>query len=199
MANGYTAALYENEDVEFRDFALKCAQTFGPMRGLRDTSGASIPESFDVPEYYSARVEKAEKELVAARNLSLEDAARQAEDVYDERIEHARAGIERAEHIRRNYEDMLAQVEAWVPPTEEHQGLKDFMKEQLVAAIKADTDTSYYTNVLENSSIESAEEYRDMSIKIAEDNVVTYKRILEEQIELAKFQNSWVSGLLGSL
>lgn len=199
MPTGYTAAIYEEKDVEFRDFALKCARAFGPLWGLRDTPNAAIPESFDVPDYYLARVEKAEKELVAARNLSLEDAARQAKDLYDERIEHARAGIERAERIRRNYEDMLAQVEAWVPPTEEHQELKNFMKEQLVDSIKADTDTSYYTKVLENSSIESAEEYKDMSIKIAEDSVVTYKRVLEEQIELAKFQNSWVSGLLDSL
>jgi len=47
--------------------------------------------------------------------------------------------------MRERYEAMLAQVKAWTPPTSEHQGLKDFMVEQLEESIDFDCGTDYLT------------------------------------------------------
>ena len=38
----------------------------------------------------------------------------------------------------RRYGSMLLQVEAWTPPTEDHEGLKKFMADQLTESIKFD-------------------------------------------------------------
>ena len=44
MPTGYTADIYEGNDVSFRDFALKCARAFGACIEQRDDDANDKPK-----------------------------------------------------------------------------------------------------------------------------------------------------------
>ena len=76
--------------------------------------------------------------------MSPEDAQKEADKEYAEAVERTKKTIEEYNHLRELYEAMLRKVRAWQPPTSDHQGLKDFMIEQITGSIDFDCDTKYW-------------------------------------------------------
>jgi hypothetical protein len=91
---------------------------------------------------------------------------------------------------------MLAQVEAWEPPTEDHVGLKDFMKEQLTSSI--DFDTGYDQEQYRPKRL-TGEEFRAQRIAgIARSMSFTTEHLFGEE-DRAGERTAWVQDLQQSI
>lgn len=139
MPTGYTSELHDGEQT-FTDFVLTCARGMGALITMRDEPmDAPIPDEFTPSmRYYLDSKASAEARLEALRAMTPEDIFRANQnDRAAVLAERAKEAVKRHD-MRKRYEAMVAQVEAWEPPTEDHVGLKKFMLEQLHESIRFD-------------------------------------------------------------
>jgi hypothetical protein len=135
MANVYTYPVREGTVTELRDFVWQSARAFGPLISMRDApADAPIPFAFPLDTaYHDQCLAKAEADLAefealdpAGRRAAYEAAkAAEAEPDYGEEAPGP------VDVVRERYEAMIAKVEAWVPPSPDHQELKAWMLRRL--------------------------------------------------------------------
>lgn len=196
MPTGYTADVATGKIDNFADFAWICARNFGACVTLRDDKvEPTRPEKFEPSDFYIKEVAKARGRL--GELLSMSDAEkRAARDATQAKVEEERGRInaERTEQ-RARYEYMLAEVEAWEPPTEDHQGMKDFMATQLRESIDFDCgDVSRFM-----PDLPEAEKWFTNEVVEASRNVGRYAEEYAKEVARVASRNAWIEALATSL
>lgn len=194
MATGYTYPVKEGEVDDFAEFTMQCARAFGALIMLRDAPGAPVPDEVKPDNEYNERTLATYRARIveidgwtpaqaeAARDAAHDDAVnRRAEMAAQARIETER------------YEAMLAKVEAWTPPTSEHNGLKVFMTEQLTDSIRFDGFELPAPDLL--SVAEYVARERSQAVRMAG----IYETHVAEEIERATARTAWIRALRASL
>lgn len=137
MTTAYTDILINNPNTTFTAFALRCARAFGACVELHDVSlDAPPPDEVKPDTWLQERLEEAETELAAWEAMSLSDAESVCTREYRESCAHREEWRRRVERENATIYAMLAKVETWNPPSEEHRELKKFMMEQLRMSIR---------------------------------------------------------------
>lgn len=142
MPSGYTSDLYEGKDVTFAEFVLTCARAMGASILLRDESLDVLPTEENVgysTEYHHKRLEEAKDFLALLEGMDETQANSEALQDYADALERYEDYEIKRKAIKERYESMLEHVSAWTPPTTEHEGLKEFMIQQLTESIDFDT------------------------------------------------------------
>ena len=195
MPTGYTAKLVD-EGQEFPDFVMTCARAFGALIELRDEPlDAEIPESFEPSSYNDRRIEEAQQALAEATTLSDADIELLADADHRRAVARYTEVVARAVTVGARVRAMIAQVEAWTPPTDEHQGLRDFMLQQLNETLKFDASTSYLNEPVKLS----VEEYRAAAIARANRDITYHREQAAAEAERAAARTEWVKVLRESL
>ena len=146
MPTGYTDVVADGSVTEFYEFIMRCARAFGALINMREESmNATIPDHFEPDiSYYDRELEKAASRLSELRMMSLPAVREAAQQAYATEVTRYENRIDREGLKRSRYEAMLAHVEAWQPPTDDHFELKEFMKNQLEESVRFDcTPLSY--------------------------------------------------------
>lgn len=195
MPTGYTSKLYEGEDQTFPEFALACARAFGALILMRDDPpDAEIPDEFTPSTYHVDRLAEAEARLAEVKgwdDARAEREHRAAAQAFAQRDADERA---KADARTARYEAMLAQVEEWSPPTTEHVGMKDFMRDQLTESIRFDSYSGPYGSVPP-----TPEAYRADEIARAERDIRYHTKEHAKEVQRAAERSAWVAALRGSL
>lgn len=194
MPTGYTAAI-EN-GITFEQFALSCSRAFGALIEMRDEPlSAPIPEEFELPTYHKDALEGAQARLAELLAITPERAAEEAAREHEAKLESHRQAVEKKEQLEKKYRAMLDDVAAWVPPSEDHKELKEFMIRQLFESIKFDCDTSY----LKEPLLLPVAEWLERQIKACENDVAYHTDEQAKDVERTKTRNEWLRALRGSL
>lgn len=198
MPTGYTAAIQDGSQTELAEFVMSCARNFGALVTMRDApADAPIPEEFEPSTYARDHLTASIDALADAQGWSDEDA--KAMEIAERERAAARraAALEKSAEEERRYRAMLARVEAWEPPTPEHQGLKEFMVSQLVESIRYDCGPigSWYDPPAERS----AAEYREQEIARRSEELERAQQRWDEEVERVNSRNTWVRALRESL
>lgn len=196
MANGYTYPIIEGEGITFSQFAQRCARSFGACFTLRDEPLSNeLPDKLPYDDYYKERLEHYQQEY----NKFLENPTtyEEAERKYAEYLETMKTCYEHDKMVctqnREKYKAMLDQVEAWQPPSVEHEPLKQFMIEQLNETIKFEKEIPlHFAKKEEFIKDEMSGEY----IKFHRDY---YAEKLEEYNRVHAQRNEWIRLLKESL
>jgi hypothetical protein len=137
MPTGYTAKLIE-EGQAFPEFVMTCARAFGALVEMRDDPlDAPIPDKFEVPPYHADQLRLAQQQASELANMSEEQRIEYGSRIKKEEIESREASIAKNNATNAKIAAMARQVEAWTPPTSEHEDLKAFMLEQLRASLES--------------------------------------------------------------
>lgn len=196
MATGYTADVQSGKVTDFRTFALRCARAFGALISMRDDPiYAVIPEKFEPSDFYSKNLAEAKERLATLHAMTLEQAQAEATKEFEKHMSEAREYETKMSEQRSRYEAMLSKVDAWMPPTNEHRGLKDFMQKQLNESIDFDCSGSYWNT----PKLLSGEEWLRAKIDEEEKNVTYYITKATEECERAAGRTEWVQALMKSL
>lgn len=207
MPTGYTAKLYEGEEQSFNEFVLECSRAFGAMISLRDDPRAEIPAELEVDSFYFTQVEKAQKELEQLQNASDAELMVQAKSERQYDLSSQYENAVRTEAARQGYTDMLAKVQAWTPPTDEHVNIKAFMVEQLESSLRSDCRNepvdleelrALVNRPVEDSDID-IEKFRAEGLNIAERRLSYAVRNLADQQNSIADKNRWIKALRDSL
>lgn len=195
MPTGYTADLYEGKDVSFEQFALTAARGMGAAIMQRDDAPGPIADEYEPSDYYKKSLAKSLTKVAEFRNRTHDQWVVAEKAERDEMTAHVNGAIKTAGERRVRYELMLAQVEAWVPPTPEHENFKKFMTEQLTSSIDFDCSTSY----LKTPPVKSPEVFKAEQIAKAEKDAARDAEEWEKEQERTASRNKWVRDLRESL
>lgn len=197
MPTGYTAAI--EKGITFSQFALQCARNFGALIEMRDEPmDAPIPDEFEAHGFYHNSLVAAQKELLKVRAMTESQCVTAAEKEHKSRVATADREIEKMVALRAKYEAMLAQVEAWTPPSPEHEGLKEFMREQITESIKFDCHSDYYERVLQVPTMGGLE-WKANRVANLEADVARYQVEAAKDRERMQGRTTWVRLLKESL
>ncbi|MCD6283953.1 hypothetical protein J7J12_01720 [bacterium] len=194
MPTQFTEDLYEKE-VTFEEFVLKCARAMTELSLIRDQlPDAPIPEEFQPSDYHLKKLEKARQRLAEIQSWDDEQAEQEAEKAYQEAVRRRNEIIARNTQIRQRYERMLAQVQAWIPPTPDHEKLKQFMIDQLKISIKS--DCSYVPNKPRRVS---GAEFKQQQMTEVWNNIKYNEKEYEKEVKSVQESNNWLRVLRKSL
>ncbi len=160
MPTGYTHPVQTGEVAAFPEFAVNCARAFGATIAMRDMApDAPMTEenlAFDT-SYHAEGIIKAQERLETATSWTLEEAAEEARKYNQDQLKYYLKSVRERRETTRRYGSMLLQVEAWTPPTSDHEGLKTFMKEQLESSIDFDSYTPERPEKIDGPTLQAKE------------------------------------------
>lgn len=201
MPTGYTADVATGKVAEFREFAMQCARAFGALVTMRDDApDAPIPDAFEPANYYQERLDKAIAERSRIHAMTVSEAV---EDLAKHNAKQATARqrlVAESADTRKRYEAMLSKATAWVPPTTEHQGLKDFMVQQLTESIRWDChDEDDFAERCYPSFAGNASEWLTILDAKADQEVEAARKSLDEEVQRCRSRTAWLRNLRDSL
>jgi len=195
MPTGYTEAI--SKGISFEKFVMQCARGMGACVTMRDAPfDTEIPE-FQPSTYYQESLEEAEETLKRLQEMGLAEAQEQAEAEYRSEVVRQKKQIEESHKLNQKYVEMLFQVEQWQPPTQEHQGLKNFMVEQITSSIDFDCNTEYYRD--NPPQMLTREKYLETHTARALRDIDYYTRENRKEIDRVNNRNVWIKQLRESL
>lgn len=193
MPTGFTEAIYEGGEVTFREFALKCAKAF-----IRSPDGDSVSlRKVSIPTYWDDMINDQKRELDRLRSMSDE----QADVEYAKflQIEQGKSDQinEFRDRLKASYHDMVREVEAWTPPTEEHNKLKELMLDQLAQSIVR--DCARYTLMDTMPLYSSGRLWKMDRIAQTISNMERTEQSKADEIAAITANNQWIDDLERSL
>ncbi|MFJ2541067.1 hypothetical protein [Pseudomonas sp. NPDC087614] len=196
MPTGYTADI--KDGISFSTFALNCARAFGATITLRDEPGGGekIPERFEPSDYHAKALDADRETLAALESMTQRECELKAAADHTEAEVQRLSRIKEHDDLRQRYEEMLKCARLWIPPSEEHACLKEFMIQQITDSLKWDCDTSYYatpTPVL--SGLEWLESAKEKTIS----SIAYHKKAYADEVARTEQRNTWISALRASL
>lgn len=154
MPTGFTAPIYDGEDITFEQFANSCLRNFGIYLRFEgqypNLSRYEIPDKICPSDYYKKKYEEAKakyekhlarpktkEELEAEYIVYVKGVIKDNEDIAKEN-----------EALKNRYNAMLSKVRSWIPPSEDYNGIKSFMESQLIESLDVDCSNVYMENII---------------------------------------------------
>jgi hypothetical protein len=196
MPTGYTADI--NDGISFETYALNCARAFGACVTLRDERGGGeiIPDEFLPSDYYLVAAQKARNELAALNAMSSAELERAAFGAWTDAEIRRLMGLEEKRNLRIAYENMLAEVSAWTPPTPDHVGLREFMCSQIEESIKWDCNDGYYSTP--TPKLSGSDWAAERRAKLEHD-IQYHEEEYEKEVLRTTQRTEWIRALRNSL
>lgn len=191
MPTGYTADVCDGKLTDFKAFAFRCAHNFG-AEGM----DSPIPE-FKPSPYHTEGLEKARLEVARLKALTRDEAEAEARAAFRKAMDAHHKHVEEQQATKGRLLAMRAQVADWQPPTSDHQGLKDFMIEQIDETIRFDCSPSTY--YLEKCTPKGGEVWRRERIDEQERSIEYHTKQNAEDVARVAQRNKWVADLRKSL
>lgn len=197
MPTGFTAPIAEGKTLTFKQFAMRCSRAFGAFVDLRDSDIPLDVDIADLPKrlinpYYEKHFIEATLALDELRALTPAQAEERALHDYLSAKERWDARMREGRELNARYDALLAAIDAWQVPTDDHRGLQDFMRQQIDVSKH---DPSYDPEPVQVTAVE----WLDASIRQATRTLEFAKKNREEEVERCESNNRWVAELVKSL
>lgn len=200
MPSGYTA-IFEEREPSFEEFVWKCARAMGAFIHMRDDSldaPIRLPKENEFCSYHEDSLKRSVSNLEKYSKMSLEQAQILMNKDYDKMVADAKESIAKKDILRKRYKNVLAKVNAWNPPTKDHDNFKKFMTDQITQSIDWDCDTSYWTEKL-LAPRQTAKEWLSDMITQAQHDIEYHTKHLAEDKVRNKERSDWISALVESV
>jgi hypothetical protein len=204
MPTGYTAGIIDGEITTFEQFATQCTRAFGATIHMRDNPLDSPYEPRTPSEHYVNSLQSQREKLEETKTMTDEAIVQDFETLLKDNLEYHEKGLEKDHANFEKLNSILESSKSWVPPTEEHEGLRNFMIEQIESTIKADGDLSYHINKILQIKQEMKDGidpkvYREERIKEIEDRITYYEGEIQKELERCKRSNDWMDKFFESI
>lgn len=192
MPSGLTCEIGDGQT--FEEFVWRCARAMGALIHMREDGTdvrLTLPKADD---WHEKHANEARLGLDRLRHMSDDEAEKKALADYKKDIRYYEKYLADKERQRTAYEAMLAKVEAWQPPTPDHENFKKMMRDQITESIKWDCDVR-----LDPPKLVSGAEWREQRIEVLRDSLAYHLREDEAEHRRAKERRAWVLALAESV
>lgn len=190
MPTGYTYPIKDNESYSFNEFVWDCARQF--LIECKE-DGSPIPLIKEPGDYHKIELENARKVFNEVSSWS--DIKWESEYFKEikENNKYKKEIKQNDAETRKRYERMLQTVKNWTPPTKTHEGIKEFMEEQIESSIKFDCGTSdFYEKHIKR---ETREAFRDRKLNNLIRDIKYHEDGYKKEVEQTNRRNEWVKKL----
>jgi len=185
------------EGESFAEFTNRCIRAMGVCVDMRDEPmSVPVPESFAIAEYYIESLEEAEIDFHEMASKSEEDALAWGIAEQKRSLLYWIESEERISRQNRRLIEMHGMIQEWVPPSEEHEGFKIFMLNQL--AISIDSTQYQSEKIREIIGLEPLGIYF-LGVESLWEDVQHREEYLQEELDRVKGKNEWLRQLRESL
>lgn len=193
MPTGYTHPVQEGKITTLEQYIWTCARAFGALITMRDDPmNAPIPARLEPDGYHHKELTKATKELALLEKMTKAEIDAAAKASEDERLRWWEESRARTAVERERYQAMLDKVNAWMPPTKDHENFKVFMAKQLEDSIKFDCrEMDPFERV--SSDVWYAER-----VKSARHDIEYHRKEHAEELDRTAQRNAWLDALRNS-
>lgn len=203
MPTGYTAFIEDGDITTGKEFLLLCLRNFGIAIDVRDEPlTVPAPTHFKPCVYTQNRYIAAIEHLKEVKNISFDVAKQQMTKEHRDRVDFAKQALAKMTKINERYKKVRDQVLAWVPPTPEHMGIREFALEQIDMCINTDSAFDYYQKIIEtpfDDSDQAVQQYIQKQIEFCEDDVSRAQEAWDEEIKRTNQKNEFMQLFLESL
>jgi hypothetical protein len=204
MPTGYTAGIIDGKITTFEQFATQCSRAFGATIHMRDNPLDSPYEPRTPSQYYVNSLQSQREKLEETKTMTDEAIVQDFETLLKDSLEYHERELEKTKVNLGRLNSIMESAKSWVPPTEDHEGVRDYMIDQLEITIKADGDPSYHVNKIVQAKKELEEGidpkvYREEKIKEIEDRISYYEGEVQKELERCKQSNDWMDKFLESI
>jgi hypothetical protein len=197
MATGYTAAIADG--ISFEDFALSCARAFGACIYQRDRDD-DAPRLAETPSYHVEGLKEAQEEYDRLSSLSEDQRRKMGRKLQGEALMSLEVKKQKDTELRNKYEAMLKKIADWKPPTENHNGLKEFMRDQIEKSIVWDCKSlREYDDLIQVASNKPDWAYFDAELASRQWAIEYHTKELKRANDHIKEGNTWILDLYASL
>lgn len=199
MPTGYTSDIYEGKDITVKDFISQCARAFGAYVMVRDEPlDAKVPDKFKPDTYHLKQLEKSKERLAQYQCMTTEEIEKKIDEDYHDMVKGNEKYYQEKIQLQKRYFNMLEKVEAWNPPTPEHNNLKDFCIKQLNESIQFDCGSlDKYES--EKVKKQTPEEWINRRIESCLWDIEYHSKGWESEIKRVNERNAWIKQLKESL
>ncbi|MFA5135295.1 MAG: hypothetical protein WC505_05955 [Patescibacteria group bacterium] len=196
MPTGYTCIIDDNPNTTLRQFMLRCVRGMGVCMEMRDDPLEDLPPKVLKPDttYSEKRLAESQERLQKLKNMSVAEVKRACIKDNCKTLEAWEKCSEESAAVRQRYLAMKQQVEAWTPPTSQHQGYKEFMLEQLVTGGMLN-----YEHHDHEPEAQSPDAWLADEIRQAKDDVQYYTKDIEKTLQRYRKANEWLEQFWASL
>ena len=203
MPTGYTAYIENGKITTGKEFLKLCTRAFGVAVEMRDEP-LSVPTPLHVEQdpYYKERYDRALENFEKANKMTFDEARIEMENRYNNRMSCCNEYIESVTETNRKYEKVRKEIDEWVPPTQDHQNLKEFALEQIDKCIvNQDRIDSHIKELNEklHDCDKAVEEYINDNIQDCKKYLENSYKCLQQEIRRVEYRNFWMDELMKSL
>lgn len=203
MPTGYTAYIEDGDITTGKDFLKLCTRAFGVAIDQKDDP-LSVPTKtkFKPSQHYIDAYNRACDALRDAKSISFNEAKLRLSARHHKKVEDCKKCVEKYSDLRNKYLKVRREVEAWTPPTPEHDGLKKFALEQIDMCIPSEESIHEFINKSKEPlylSNETITEFIEDNIAQCKSNVAYYKKSMNAEYERVHEKQEWMDKFLKSL
>jgi hypothetical protein len=196
MPTGYTDAI--SKGISFEEFVINCARAFGACVTMRDDPmDKPIPEKFEPSDYHKKALVQEKRNLSKLNKMTEQQADSVAKHEYDTERKRIADSITKNNDLMEKYNNMLQQVNAWMPPTPEHFELKKFMVDQITQSIDFDGMGKYYNE--HPPKLLTGKEWLATRKADTLRSIDYHTREYAKEVEVCEGRSAWVRALRDSL
>lgn len=207
MPTGYTYFI-ENGDISTgAEFLKKCIREFGCCAGQReDPLSAPLVSEVKPSSYYKEQYENTVKKYDEFKSKTNNEIREMIRDNRDKDLSDTERYLSKQKLLRNKYLAVREDVENWVPPTPDHEGIKRFALNQIDMCIPTESELSeleekIYSLKSSNPEIDEGEvgQYIINMMKFFEEDMEYYKLRMANEEERASKRSKFIKDFLSSL
>jgi len=201
MPTGYTYGILDGTTKDFNEFAKQCSRAF--MVHLRDEPANSEYKKREPSDYHTKEIKKSKDELKQSESLTDDEIITQKKSELIESKKYHLKGKQKDKANKVKLELFLKQAKAYKPPTESHQGIAEFMVEQLETTIEWDCNRRHHIDELKTidgkiDNVNADDTRSEMKVKATKD-IAYHTKEHEEELKRCKEHNQWYDDFINSL
>lgn len=203
MPTGYTAYIEDGEITTGKEFLKLCIRAFGVAIDQKDES-LSCPAyvKIEPDNYYEKRYNEAIDKLKLAKDMTFDEALQQMREYYSERISNYKHYVEKEIEKNNKYQKIRDEIEEWIPPTKDHNGIKEFALNQIDMCM---TKQKYIDEYIELSkevlddSKEAVEKYHTEYINDCQKELDRAYKSYQNELKQVAERNEFMQKFLDSI
>lgn len=164
-----------------------------------DPADKPIPNEFKPSDYHKRKFSAANQRLKKLKVMSVEDCAKKAKADHRKSVKYHQDAIKTDADLMAKYEAMLAEVENYIPPSEDHVEFKKFMRDQIVSSIEFDCMGDYHENAIKELRLLSGSKWRIAEIAKCRTAIAYHTKEQEKENKRAAGRTQWVRQLRESI
>lgn len=203
MPTGYTAYIEDGNITTGKEFLKLCLREFGIAVDMRDEPlSVPVPAHFEPDEWYKNHYMNMVKKLKENESLTFEEVKLRRQREHDKEVKSARRAIAQMTEVNERYKQIRKQIEAWTPPTEDYNGIKQFAIDQIEKSMNTEDHFDYYQKIIDepfDDSDEAVREYMVRHLADLQNAAERSKRNYEKAIARANEKTEFMKVFLESL